>query len=380
MKIYKTQDVYVSALDRMRWLFDEFPNIVVGVSGGKDSTIVYNLALQVAKEKNRLPLTCLFVDQEAEWQATIDTIRLIMENPDVKPMWFQMPIKLFNATSTVDHWLMCWDKKEEHRWMRPQEDYSIKENVYGTDRFAELFGAIFKKEFAGIKSCYVAGVRTEESPTRMMALTHDLTYKHVTWGKVLDKKNEHYTFYPVYDWSYMDVWKAIHDNNWYYNKIYDAQYNYGLPIAKMRVSNVHHETAVSTLFYMQEIEGDTYAKLTQRIAGIDMAGKMGTKDYFPKELPFMFKDWIEYRDFLLEKLIDNPVWKESFKKVFIRQQEMFGERDGPSLYKMHIASILTNDWEHVKLGNYERAPENITLKKEWRKRKNDLKSANPTEN
>ena len=369
MKIYLNKNVYDAALERINFLFDEFPNIVIGVSGGKDSTVVYNLALQVARERNRLPLKCLFVDQEAEWQATIDTIREIMENPDVEPMWFQMPIRLFNATSTVDHWLMCWDKKEEHRWMRPQESYSIKENTYGTERFAELFPAIFKKEFKGVKSCYIAGVRAEESPTRAMGLTHDLTYKHVTWGKALDKKEGHYTFYPIYDWSYMDVWKAIHDHKWTYNAVYDAQYNYGVPLQKMRVSNVHHETAVSTLFYMQEIEGDTYQKLTQRIAGIDMAGKMGTHDYFPTSLPYMFKDWKEYRDYLLEKLISNEEWKTGFRKIFDRQESMFHDVLGEKLFKEHINSILTNDWEHVKLGNLERRPSLINHKKAWRKKR-----------
>ena len=125
MKIYSNKTVLEAALERIRFLFDEFPNIIVGVSGGKDSTVVYNLALQVAREKNRLPLKCLFVDQEAEWEATIDTITEIMENPDVEPKWYQMPIKLFNATSTTDHWLMCWDKKEEHRWMRECIDHVL---------------------------------------------------------------------------------------------------------------------------------------------------------------------------------------------------------------------------------------------------------------
>ena len=380
MKIYGKQNVYEAALDRIRWLFDEFPNVIVGVSGGKDSTVVYNLALIVAREKGRLPLKCLFVDQEAEWEATIDTIRLIMENPEVEPLWYQMPIKLFNATSTTDHWLMCWDEKEKDRWMRPQESYSIKENKYGTQRFAELFSAIVKTEYPNIKTCYIAGMRTEESPTRAMALTHDLTYKHVTWGATLNKAHQHYTFYPIYDWSYSDVWKAIHDYHWDYNKVYDAQYNYGVPLQNMRVSNVHHETAVGTLFYMQEIEGDTYQRLTQRIAGIDMAGKMGKADYFPKELPFMFATWGEYRDFLLEKLIDNPDWKASFAKTFARHDEIYAEAMGAKMYKEHINAILTNDWEAVKLGNFERRPENIDLKRKWKAQKNAAKTANSTEN
>jgi predicted phosphoadenosine phosphosulfate sulfurtransferase len=377
MKIYGKENVHDAALGRIRWLFDEFPNVIVGVSGGKDSTVVYNLALQVAREKGRLPLKCLFVDQEAEWESTIDTIRLIMENPEVEPLWFQMPIKLFNATSTTDHWLMCWDKKEEARWMRPQESYSIKENVYGTERFAELFSAIVKHDYPHIKTCYIAGMRTEESPTRAMALTHELTYKHATWGANLNKALQHYTFYPIYDWSYADVWKAIFDNKWHYNPVYDAQYNYGVPLQSMRVSNVHHETAVGTLFYMQEIEGQTYQKLTQRIAGIDMAGKMGKHDYFPRELPFMFATWAEYRDYLLDKLIDIPEWKASFAKIFARHDEIYGDALGAKMYKEHINGILTNDWEAVKLGNFERRPENISYKRTWRAKKNAVKTANP---
>ena len=376
MKIYSSKTVYDAALERIRFLFDEFPNVIVGVSGGKDSTVVYNLALQVAKEKGRLPLKCLFVDQEAEWTATIDAITEIMENPDVEPKWYQMPIKLFNATSTTDHWLMCWDEKEEHRWMRERVPYSIKENVYGTERFGELFSAIIKKEYAGIKTCYIAGVRTEESPTRAMALTYDVTYKGRTWGKILDKTNQHYTFYPVYDWSYMDVWKAIHDNGWSYNTVYDAQYNYGVKLQNMRVSNVHHETAVGTLLYMQEIEGDTYQRLTQRIAGIDMASKMGKDDYFPRSLPFMFQNWGEYRDFLLEKLIENPEWLKGFKAIFARHDEMYAHAIPDKMYKEHINAILTNDWEHVKLGNFERRPENIDLKKAWRAKRNDTTTTN----
>jgi predicted phosphoadenosine phosphosulfate sulfurtransferase len=63
MKIYLEQNVYDAALERTRFLFDEFENIMVCISGGKDSTIVYNLCKIIAKEKNRLPLKVLFVDQ-----------------------------------------------------------------------------------------------------------------------------------------------------------------------------------------------------------------------------------------------------------------------------------------------------------------------------
>src|SRR3990167_1853639 len=105
MKFYLDQNVFDAALERIRWLFDEFPNVVVNISGGKDSTVVLNLALMVAEEKGRLPLKVMFIDQEAEWQTVIDYIREIMADPRVDPKWLQVPIRLFNATSTIEPWL-----------------------------------------------------------------------------------------------------------------------------------------------------------------------------------------------------------------------------------------------------------------------------------
>lgn len=364
MKYYSKVNVFDAALDRIRWLFDEFPNVICGISGGKDSTVVFNLTLQVARERGRLPLKCMFVDQEAEWSATIDLVRSVMENPDVEPLWLQIPIKLFNATSATDHWLYCWDANERHRWMREQEPYAITENRYGTDRFVEMFKRFLAVDFRDQKTCYIAGVRTEESPGRFTLLTTNATYKWATWGTQLNKRLGHYTFYPIYDWSFTDVWKAIHSEGWEYNRIYDAMYCYGVPVEKMRVSNVHHETSVHSLFYLQEVEPATYQKLTERIAGIDSAAKLGAADFFVKELPFMFADWAEYRDYLLEQLIDNDEWKAGWRAAFQKHETLFaGTEVVDRMRKVHVSSILTNDWEHIKLFNFDHSPDIYNLRR-----------------
>ena len=373
MKIYLKQTVYEAAIERISWIFDEFPKLAVNVSGGKDSTVIFHLALEVARRKNRLPLEVMFLDQEAEWEATIDMIRSMMTNPDVRPRWHQMPIRLFNATSSTEHWLNCWDPKDEERSdasARIVRDYG---EHLRDDRFKELFNAIPKGDHPNEKFCYMAGVRTEESPGRFIGLTESHTYKGATYGRVLSSERQHYTFYPIYDWSYTDVWKAIHENGWPYNKIYDAQYAYGIPINAMRVSNVHHETAVQSLFYMQELEPETYERLTQRIAGIDMAGKFGKRDYWVSELPFMFKDWREYRDYLLEKLIDNEKWREGFRRTFARHDKMYlGEFTETTLCKLHVQSILTNDWEGIKMTNWERAPQQYAVRLRMAREKKEL--------
>ena len=166
MKIFTGQNVYEAAKDRLRWIYDEFPNVVVSYSGGKDSDVVLNLAIEIATEKGRLPQKVAFLDQEAEYQATVDHVRSVMYREDVTPYWFQMPIKIFNATSADEQWLECWSPDDEGDWMHEKDPISIKENVYGTDRFAEAFTKIMGKIWPDEKSCFIAGVRTEESPSR----------------------------------------------------------------------------------------------------------------------------------------------------------------------------------------------------------------------
>ena len=361
LRLYSKNSVYEESLNRIRYLFDEFEDVVVSFSGGKDSTIIFNLALIVAREKNRLPLKVLFLDQESELESTITMVRQVMSHPDVYPMWFQIPFRLFNATSSVEHWLECWNTADESRWMRPKEPNAITENTYGTDRFVNLLERILTVDFADKKACALTGMRVEESPRRAMACTHALTYKHVTWGRKVTR--HHFNFHPIYDWTMSDVWKAIHDNGWPYSSHYDSMYRHGVAASKMRVSSLNHETSISMLFMLHEIEPDTYGKMTARLQGIDMAAKMNADDYFPKKLPFMFSTWREYRDHLLRHLIDNVEWSEKFEKDFKKQDEMYHQSFGDKLTKTQITSLLTNDWEGVKMKNFTASPDAAKIRK-----------------
>ena len=124
MKIYQDTNVYEKALERIRWLFDEFDTVATNISGGKDSTVVLELLITVAKEKNRLPVKVLFLDQEAEWQGTIEQVKHSMERKEVEPYWFQIPFIIQNGTSTIDWWLKCWDKEKKDKWIHPLQECS----------------------------------------------------------------------------------------------------------------------------------------------------------------------------------------------------------------------------------------------------------------
>lgn len=380
MKIYSKINVYEAALKRVRYLFDEFENVVVGFSGGKDSTATLNIALQVAEEKNRLPLKVIFIDQEAEWQGTIDYVTKVMKDPRILPMWFQMPMVITNNASSYNRYSYCWNEDEKEKWIHPQNEISIKENKYGTERFHDLFEKIFAVEFKNQKSCYLAGVRTEEAPKRFIALTQGITYKSITWGKVLNKKQEHYTFYPLYDWSYTDIWKYIHEKNIEYNKVYDELYRHGVKLNDMRISNLHHETAIQSLLLVQEIEPETWNKLAARIDGASSIKHIKNNSFkCPDKLPHMFSDWEEYALYLAKKIIQeekylnlllNKINSNSiqFNKEFYSK---FNNNLKISYWKKIIDTILSSDWDFTKLTNFALNQEIMVCRrvylKQWEK-------------
>ena len=357
MRIYLADTVYEMSVKRIEHLFDRFDEVAVWFSGGKDSTVCLNLVLEIAERRGQLPVRVLWIDQEAEWQCTVDYVKSVMEDERVEPHWYQVPMRLFNATSTTsdDVWLNCWGEGEE--WMRPQDDLSIKVNDYGVDRFGALFNAISRKDFPE-KTAFVGGVRCEESPARAMAITAKgkAMFDWMTYGKALNPDKDQYTFYPIYDWSYTDVWKAIHDNDWTYNKLYDYQYQYGVNVKDMRCSNVHHETAVTVLYYLQEIEGDTWAKLCQRLEGINTAGHLQESAFMVKDLPSMFEDWEEYREHLFKNMISEERAIKRFTSYFDRGDIRYGIN--PILHrdfcKACVRGILRNDYESTVIGNFEK--------------------------
>ena len=356
IRVYKGKSVYDETLVRMRLLFDDFPNVVVGFSGGKDSTVCLNMALKVAEEKNRLPLRVIFLDQEAEYENVINYMRNVQADKRVDMYWIQAPFRINNATSFENPWLNAWADGEE--WMRDKEENSIKENIFGAKEFFDFFPAIAKTLYPNEPMCYISGVRAEESPARTMGLTYDVTYKWITWGKQLNNDLQHFTFYPIYDWSYTDVWKAIENNDWEYCKIYDFLYQKGVPIRDMRVSNLHHETALKGLHNLQEIEHNNWNALTKRLDGINTTTQLGHEQYKKlSTLPFMFSDWKEYRDYLLENLITEE-YREGFVKFFANMDRKYVLLvDVDDLYKTQIASILTNDFEYTKMKNWKKNPQ-----------------------
>lgn len=64
-KIYTDKNVLEAALERYDIIFDNFENVYFSVSGGKDSSVMLQLAARKAWEYNR-KIDVLYIDLEAQ--------------------------------------------------------------------------------------------------------------------------------------------------------------------------------------------------------------------------------------------------------------------------------------------------------------------------
>ena len=120
---------------------------------------------------------------------------------------------------------------------------------------------------------------------------------------------------------------------------------------------------------MQELDKDTYERISARLAGADSSAKLKGDGLAPKKLPTMFGTWKQYRDFLLEKLIPNEEWKVDMAKQFKAHEKDFdGLLPEEELQKIHIKAILSNDHTGVRIGNHSNAPDKADLKIKRKKR------------
>lgn len=342
--IYKDNSVFDEALSRIRMLFDTHDDVIVSMSGGKDSTVVFRLALQVAREKQRLPLKVFWLDQEAEWQHTVDYMSQVMHLPEVEPYWFQIPFDFTNSLSAQANFLKVFDEVAKDKWIHPKDEISIKDNPTAFNRYHDLVkhlpAAITDKQCA-----VLVGMRMSESPRRRMSITGSSGKWHgITWCTTEIGTTR--KFWPIYDFSDDDVWTAIAKNHWEYNSIYDLMYRWGVRKQDMRVSALIHETLWHAIEMLQEFERDTYNRFCARIPGVSTFNhSFDEGGIVPRALPFAFKDWEEYRNYLLLHIT-----KPEYRRIFL---ERWKNQYGDDWYKVHVKEIILNDIDGTVNQNYQ---------------------------
>lgn len=348
MKIYnKNINVYDAAKERIKLAINTHEDFYVSFSAGKDSGVLVNLVIQVAKEMNRLPVKVVFSDLEVIFEETSRYAKSIMDLPEVKPYWLCFDEIDHNGSSVFERYFRLWDKTKKDKWVRemPTMPYVINnENcpdalkkyleLNNIDLWSiEFFGEYLCDVFERKDICNFIGMRTEEAYGRHMAIAVE---KHRT------KKNEYtyltknnadrtWTCLPIFDWRISDIWYYYHSQNKDYNRVYDSMLKVGIPLSLMRTCYAFGEEQKQQLWIWQIIEPDTWEKMVQRVEGANF-GKIYNhtninrgKVTKPDEIT-----WKEYLDILMMELpkLTKENFEEKFKIVFRYHKTMYGDKLG----------------------------------------------------
>lgn len=308
-------NVYEATIKRLEQIFQEFDNISVSFSGGKDSGLLLNLCIDYIRKNNlNRKISVLHLDYEAQYQMTTEYVDDVMSsNSDILEVYrVCVPFKVTTCTSMHQSFWRPWEDDKKDIWVRdlPQNAFTKEKFDFYSDKmwdydFQQRFSLWLHEKNNAKKTAILVGIRTQESLHRWRAIHSERNYKNyngINWTKEVYENV--YNAYPIYDWLTEDVWVANAKFGYSYNKLYDLFYQAGLNIDQMRVASPFLSEGQETLTLYRVIEPHTWGKLVSRVNGVNFTGiyggttAMGWKSI---TLP-QGHTWESYMHFLLSTL------------------------------------------------------------------------------
>jgi predicted phosphoadenosine phosphosulfate sulfurtransferase len=324
-KTYVDSTVYEAAKQRIRFAFHHFERVCVAFSGGKDSTVLLHLTLEVAREMGRRPVHALFIDLEGQYAATIAHVTETFDRADVRPWWICLPLNLRNASSLAEPYWCAWEPGREDDWIRPMPSHPsvIRDaGVFPFYRFRmefEDFVAGFNEWLAqDVATAFLVGIRSDESLTRYLAVKRRAYGKKRAWTPAgsthpiqwssHEAGSRAVSFFPVYDWKFSDLWRYTAEHQLSYNPLYDLMYQAGVPFSQMRICQPYGDDQRKGLDLFHKIEPDTWCRVVKRVAGANYAARYSRQRLLGYHgglgLPPTFGTWRQYCEFLLVTMPD----------------------------------------------------------------------------
>lgn len=343
----KNVNVYEAAQGRMRFIFDNFERIYLSFSGGKDSGVVLNLALDYMRANGiTRKLGVMVMDNECNFSHSLEFMHSILgKNRDLLDIyWCCLPLTLPCTVSQYQVNWQCWSERDRERWVRPrpEHDYVV---TFESGKLPFVRHDMLDKEFydefgewysQGKRTACLIGIRTHESLNRWRAIMN--TEKETLDGRMWTKRNMEnvYNCYPIFDWRTEDIWTANAKFDWEYNKLYDVFYKAGVPIHKMRVASPFMSESKSSLSMYRIIDPACWARLCARVAGANFIATYGKQlNYRSISLP-PGHTWKSFVKFLLATLPKETA--ENFKQRFV-QSLKFWARTGRGLPEETIEEL-----------------------------------------
>ncbi len=311
-------DVYEALQNRLDYIFQEFENIFVSFSGGKDSGLLLNLVLDYMKRKGiRQKIGLFHQDFEAQYSYTTRYVTETFEkNIDrVEPYWVCLPMATRTALSSYQMYWYPWDDQKEELWIRPMPKVpyvlSLDHNPFTYYKYkmhqedlAKQFGRWYKDSHGGGKTVCLLGIRAVESFQRYSGfLNKKYGYNGTCW--ITRQFKDVWCASPLYDWTSSDIWTANYKFQYDYNHLYDLYYKAGLKPDQMRVASPFNDYAKDSLNLYRILEPETWVKLLGRVNGVNFAAIYGKTKAMGYNRILTLPEghtWESYTRFLLDTL------------------------------------------------------------------------------
>ena len=288
-KKYTSQNVYEALQERFHYLFEEFDNIFVSFSGGKDSGLLLNLTLDFQKKYYpHRKIGVFHQDFEAQYSVTTEYVERTFARieKDVEPYWVCLPMATRTALSSYQMFWYPWDDVMEEAWVRPMPRHpyviNLENNPITTYRYrmhqedlARQFGRWYRISHGGKKTVCLLGIRAEESLQRYSGiLNRKHGYKDTCW--ISGQFKNVWCASPLYDWTLSDVWHANYLFSYDYNRLYDLYHMAGLKPDQMRVASPFNDYAKDSLNLYRVIDPEIWARLVGRVRGANFGAIQGS--------------------------------------------------------------------------------------------------------
>ncbi len=338
---YEDQDVYEALQQRLEYLFEEFDNIYISFSGGKDSGLLLNLTLDFQKKfYPEKKIGVFHQDFEAQYTVTTEYIERTFERlkGEAELYWVCLPMATRTALSSYEMFWYPWDDTKKEAWVRemPEHEYviNLKNNPMTTYRYrmhqedlAKQFGRWYRISHENKKTVCLLGMRADESLQRYSGFVNKkYGYKGECW--ISRQFKNMWCASPLYDWSLEDVWHANYLFEYDYNRLYDLYHMAGLKVSQMRVASPFNDYSRDSLNLYRVLDPEIWAKLVGRVQGANFAciyARSKVMGYRSITLP-EGHTWESYTRFLLDTL---PIrLRNNYVKKFNTSIRFWHEKGG----------------------------------------------------
>lgn len=250
-----------AAFQRVRNVFSNGVKVYMSLSGGKDSICMADVVYKLIQrgEIDAKQLTCVFIDEEAIYDCSIESMKFWRKRflmAGAKFDWYCLPLKqvsCFNQLTNDESWI-TWEPGKEDVWVRKPPPFAIMSSPYMTRVGSMNYQTFLPKVTKD--GIMLTGVRAAESLQRLKYMAAlNIGMQGITGKNII---------YPIYDWKDSDVWLYIRDNHLDIPEAYIWIYQAGENRHSLRISNFFACDSLRGLKHVAETDPDLWARIEKR--------------------------------------------------------------------------------------------------------------------